>query len=47
MIDTPKCFNCDSKEITIDQYYDPQLRTTIWKLKCRKCGFETTQFKPF
>ena len=41
------CFNCNSKNITIDQWYDSKLRTNVWKKKCRDCGFETTQYKPF
>ena len=47
LLNKPVCPHCASNEITIDQYYDFNLRTNVWELHCRDCGYETQQFKPF
>ena len=42
-----ECPICKSKEIEIQEKYDIHKRLEEWTLKCRHCGYEITQDKPF
>ena len=42
-----ECPICKRKKIEIRKEYDIHKRLDKWRLKCRNCGYELTQEKPF